>query len=59
MRNIARMNVYPTGEYTISASDVDTEMVGLARRNAERAGVADDITFSIADFSHHSEETQS
>ena len=59
VRNIARMNAYPTGEYTISASDVDTEMVGLAKRNAERAGVADDITFSIADFSHHTEEIQS
>ncbi len=55
VRNIARMNAYPTGEYTISASDVDPEMVALAKRNAERAGVSDDITFSIADFSQLSE----
>ncbi len=55
VKNIARMNAYPTGEYTISASDVDPEMVALARRNAERAGVSDDITFSIADFSQLSE----
>lgn len=37
------------GEYHISASDIDPEAVSLARQNAERAGVAEYIEFSVAD----------
>ena len=37
------------GEYHIFASDIDPKAVALARENARRAGVADDIAFSVAD----------
>jgi len=37
------------GEYHIFASDIDPKMVALARENAARAGVTEDITFSVAD----------
>lgn len=43
------MKAYPSGEYTISASDINSEMIDIARRNAERAGVSDDIVFSCQD----------
>jgi putative N6-adenine-specific DNA methylase len=42
--------IYPSGSYSISASDSDPGMVEIAKRNAERAGVADDIVFSVSDF---------
>mgnify|MGYP000373141888 CR=1 FL=1 len=51
VRNIARMNAYPSGEYEIYASDIEGEMVEKAKRNAGRAGVLDDIIFSVSDFS--------
>ena len=51
VRNIARMNAYPSGEYAIYASDIEPEMIEKAKRNAGRAGVLDDITFSVSDFS--------
>lgn len=50
IRNIARMKAFPSGEYQIFASDIEPEMVAIAKRNAERAGVADDITFEVRDF---------
>ena len=37
------------GEYHIFASDADPRAVALSRENARRAGVAEDITFSVAD----------
>ncbi len=37
------------GEYHIFASDADPKAVALSRENARRAGVAGDITFSVAD----------
>ena len=37
------------GEYHIFASDADPKAVALSRENAKRAGVAGDITFSVAD----------
>ena len=37
------------GEYHIFASDIDPKAVALSRENARRAGVAEDITFSVAD----------
>ena len=40
------------GEYRIFASDVDPRAVALSRENARRAGVADDITFTVADACH-------
>ncbi len=44
------MNAYGSGEYKIYASDIDPEMIEKAKRNAERAGVTEDITFSTSDF---------
>ena len=37
------------GEYRIFASDIDPRAVALSRENARRAGVEDDIVFSVAD----------
>jgi putative N6-adenine-specific DNA methylase len=37
------------GDYKIYASDIDPASVKLARENAERAGVAEYINFSVAD----------
>ena len=39
---------YP-GPYHIFASDIDARAVALARENARRAGVAEDITFTVSD----------
>ena len=50
VRNIARMKAYPSGAYQIFASDIDPEMIEIAKANAERAGVGSDITFSISNF---------
>ncbi|MCD8088427.1 MAG: class I SAM-dependent RNA methyltransferase [Oscillospiraceae bacterium] len=44
----ARSLEYP-GPYHIFASDIDPKAVALSRENARRAGVAQDITFSVAD----------
>ena len=46
------------GEYHITASDIDPRAVRIAKENAERAGVAELIDFSVADataFSHVTE----
>ena len=37
------------GEYSIIASDIDPDCIALARENARRAGVSDDIRFEVAD----------
>ena len=37
------------GDYQIYASDIDQKAVALSRENARRAGVEDDIVFSVAD----------
>ena len=42
--------IYPSGKYEIFASDMDSEMVEIAKRNAERAGVGEDILFSKQDY---------
>jgi putative N6-adenine-specific DNA methylase len=45
-----KTKIYPSGKYAIQASDMDGEMVEIAKRNAERAGVGDDIVFSKQDY---------
>lgn len=40
-----------SGDYHIFASDIDPKAVDMARQNARRAGVADLISFSVADAS--------
>jgi putative N6-adenine-specific DNA methylase len=47
-RQAARAREY-TGEYRISASDMDPKAVATARANARRAGVEELISFSVAD----------
>jgi putative N6-adenine-specific DNA methylase len=47
-REEARSLEYP-GPYEIYASDADPRAVALSRQNAQRAGVYEDITFSVAD----------
>lgn len=44
----ARSLEYP-GPYAIFASDIDPQAVALAKDNARRAGVEEDIRFSVAD----------
>ena len=46
------------GDYRIFASDIDPKAVSLAKQNAERAGVADLIGFSVADATKFSRETE-
>ncbi len=46
----AEQKIYPSGEYSISASDIDPAMIHIAEGNARRAGVAGDITFSVGNF---------
>lgn len=41
---------YPSGSYHIIASDIDDDMVSLAKEHARKVGVYDDITFSTNDF---------
>lgn len=50
VREQAKAKIYPSGKYQIFASDSDATMVEIARRNAERAGVSEDIVFSVSDF---------
>ena len=47
-REAARSREYP-GPYRIFAGDIDPAALEIARRNAELAGVAEDIEFSQAD----------
>lgn len=59
VRDEAGKKIYPSGKYQIVGSDMDASMVAIAERNAERAGVREDITFSVSDFlaTSHSEPT--
>ncbi len=50
VKNTLRLKAYPSGKYHILASDRDPHMIEIARRNADRAWVADDITFEVKDF---------
>ena len=47
-REEARSREY-NGQYRIFASDIDPKAVALSRENARRAGVEQDIVFSVAD----------
>ncbi|MCC8079519.1 MAG: class I SAM-dependent RNA methyltransferase [Oscillospiraceae bacterium] len=47
-----------SGDYHIFASDIDPRAVALARENAERAGVADCISFSVADATKFDRRTE-
>ena len=46
----AKSKSYPSGKYRVYASDIDPEMIRIARENADRAGVGEDIVFEVKDF---------
>lgn len=46
----AEKKIYPSGKYTVLASDIEPEMVRIAEENARRAGVAGDIHFSVGNY---------
>lgn len=46
----ARSQILADRTYAIVGSDTDPEAIGIARKNAERAGVADTIDFVVRDF---------
>ncbi len=50
VQDTARSKIYPSGKYTVTASDIDPEMIRVARGNAKRAGVDGDIIFSVGDY---------
>lgn len=47
------------GEYNILGSDIDPNVIKIARENAERAGVADIVRFEVADAMSFSRKTES
>ena len=47
-----------SGEYRIFGSDIDPKAVEISRANAERAGVADIVEFSVADAREFSRTTE-
>ncbi len=50
VREEAKKKVYPSGAYTIVASDNDEGMIKIAKGNAKRAGVGEEITFKVQDL---------
>ena len=56
-REAARAREF-SGEYRIFGSDIDPKAVEISRANAERAGVADIVEFSVADARGFSRSTE-
>ena len=56
-REAARAREY-NGEYRIFGSDIDPRAVEISRANAERAGVADIVEFSVADAREFDRSTE-
>ncbi|MCD5385352.1 class I SAM-dependent RNA methyltransferase [Candidatus Gracilibacteria bacterium] len=52
LRALARKKIFD-GDYTIMGSDIDPEMVELAKENAARAGLAGEINFERKDFKEY------
>lgn len=50
VREEALAKVYPSGKYRLVGSDIDPEMVRIARECVELAGLSEDITISEASF---------
>lgn len=50
VRREAHEKIYPSGNYQIFASDIDPKMIEIAKNNARRAGVEDDIIFVEQNF---------
>lgn len=49
LRAAVQADIRPALKKQYVASDLSAEMVDIARDNAERAGVADDVTFTVGD----------
>jgi len=49
LRAASEADIRPALKKKLLASDLSGAMVDIARANAERAGVADDIVFAVAD----------
>lgn len=54
-KKLARKREY-TWEYKVFASDIDPEVLEIAKENAKRAWVEDNITFSVKDFRDFAKE---
>lgn len=50
VRREAHEKIYPSGNYQIFASDINPKMIEIAKNNARRAGVEDDIIFVEQNF---------
>jgi putative N6-adenine-specific DNA methylase len=46
----AKTKIYPSGAYTLIGHDIDETVLELARENAKRAGVAEDISWRRKDY---------
>ena len=52
LRSEARKNERSTGLPPIIVTDIDPQAVEIARKNAEAAGVLDDLAFDVCDFAY-------
>ena len=57
-RERARSLERPCDDFTAYGSDLDAKAIEIAKVNAERAGVADKISFKVADVAKFSPETE-
>jgi len=51
----AKKHIFP-GKYDIRASDIDPDMIEIAKINAKNAAVEDTITFSVRDIASYTKE---
>lgn len=51
-REEAKENAIPSAKTRIYASDIDPEAIAIAKKNAQNAGVADKIHFSVCDVAN-------
>ncbi len=57
-RERARSLVQPCDDFMAFGSDIDAKAIEIAKINAERAGVADKISFKVADIAKFKPETE-
>lgn len=49
-KNLAESKIFPSGKYQIFARDIDEKMIKIAKDNAIRAWVGNDIIFEVKNF---------